>query len=183
MPLVKYIISITIFFFFISFSQEIKIDSSLTGSDKEYINPSYSFPAPHIKEKDHGYPYSSRVYPSPDRGINQLPKFIKFCDHIKKHFIESNMTIEEADEFYALLERHLKISDGYYGMPSPSLPKPKPVKLKDRVMIKKLNDTQYTIFYYEVGCGCSYIYSEVVKDSEDKLKIEKIEVWKEHNPC
>ena len=50
-------------------------------------------------------------------------------------------------------------------------------------MIKKLNDTQYTIFYYEVGCGCSYIYSEVVKDSEDKLKMEKIEVWKEHNPC
>jgi hypothetical protein len=183
MTTLRLILSLLILSVYISFSQNVHVDSSLANAYQEYINPSYSFPSPYIKEKGYGYPYPSRIYPGLQREINKLEKFLEFCDYIKKQFTDSDMTIKEAEEFYGILEKYLKIRDEYYGMPAPNSPEPKPVKLKDRVMIKKLNDTQYVIFYYEIGCGCTYIYSEGIMDSEGKINIENIEVWKENNPC
>ena len=163
-------------------SQNIEGDSSRISIDEEYINPSYSFSSREIKEKGQGYPHAIRIYPGGDRSFKTKNRFLRFLDYVKKEFKESNMTVKEAEDFYALLKNHIEITDGYFGMPSPNLPRPKPVVFEERVMIKKLNDSQYTIFYYRVGCGCRYIYSEVIKKGEE-LKFEDIEVWALRYPC
>ncbi len=146
--MIRFTIFVLLLMVFALFAQTAQIDSSLSRTKREYINPSYSFPAPHIKEQNQGYPYPSRLYPCADSGTNHLKKFLGFCDYIKRQFNESNMTVGEAEDFYARLEMYLKIRDDAYGMPGPNLPRRGPVILKKRVKVKKLNDSQYVIFYF-----------------------------------
>jgi len=108
-----------------------------------------------------------------------------------QRFNESNLTVEEAGRFYALLKdnnetmlpggQFLFFSNGTYGMPGPE--RPDPFVFEEQVRIRKLDERKYEIFYYHIGCGRNYTYMEVYLEDGALIGYNVLETWIESYPC
>jgi hypothetical protein len=153
-----------------------------TNIPEEYRNPDLKFPSRYLKELDFGEPYPRKEYPNPYNDRVTVRQFNLFIESIKQEFKTSNCTNLEASTLINLLKNYITISDGSYGMPSPDDPPQEVQNLSERVLIKKINDNLYHIFYYKFGCGRTYFYQEVIPKNRT-LKLNSIEIWREFYSC
>lgn len=121
----------------------------------------------------------------PRKGQQKRPlsELIRFGKKIGLRFSDSGLTVSEADSFYALLERNLNIRDDSFGMPSPNAHPQGPVDLRKRVMVKRVSQNEYEIFFYRIGCGVSYFYQKVIVEGGKIISRKNIEHWRESYPC
>jgi len=90
------------------------------------------------------------------------------------------MTVDEADQFYDLLEDLVTITDGSLGMPLKE-EVPPPVDYRQRVLVRKEGVGNYEIFYYVIGCGVTYHWIELKRFGPD-WRVFDIDKWRENNP-
>lgn len=110
---------------------------------------------------------------------------------MKKRFRHSNMTVKEAEQLYTLLKeanerrlpdgRLLNFSNGTYGMPGPK--PPEPFVFEKQVMLRKITEGEYEIFYYYIDCGRNYMHEEVYLDNGIIVRVTRLEGWGESFPC
>jgi hypothetical protein len=99
-----------------------------------------------------------------------------------ERFTESGMTETEAKRVYGAIPSVLTISDESYDMPSPDDPAIPPVVLESRVMLRKVAEGRYELFFFRIGCGRNYSLYEL--DMTDKgVFAREIESWSERAPC
>lgn len=67
-----------------------------------------------------------------------------------------------------------------YGMP---VCEPEPFVLDRQVMIKKIDDKEYELFYYFIGCGTNYHHLKIFIEQNKIASYEFIERWSESFPC
>lgn len=155
-----------------------------------FKNPQFRCPSPDVVEPDAGFPRPVQQYPleSEQKSVSELKDF---CARMKQRFANSNMTVKEAEAFYALLKENndksfpdgnrLTFRNGSYGMPGP---KPrKPFIFEEQVRLKKITSEKYEIFYYTIGCGVNYIHEEVHLERSKITQVLTAEIWREAYPC
>ncbi len=101
------------------------------------------------------------------------------------------MTNKEAKQFYALLKEtnekklpdgnHLYLHNETYGMPGPE--RPKPFIFEKQVMLRKVTEEKYEIFYYHIGCGRNYTHREIYLENGKIVQVARVESWSESFPC
>lgn len=133
-------------------------------------------------------PELANISALPTAGAQVAVKELKdFCRRMDRHFEESNLTVEEADRFYALLRgnnetmlpggQFLFFPNGTYGMPGPE--RPDPFVFEEQVRVKKLDERKYEIFYYYIDCGRRYDYMEVYLEDGALIGYNVLETWAE----
>jgi hypothetical protein len=155
-----------------------------------FSNPKFPCPSSDVVEPDAGYPHPAQQYP-PEPEIKSVAELKDFCARMKERFADSNMTIREAKEFYALLEKNnakrlpdgnlLSFGNGSYGMPG--LERLKPFVFEKQVSLKKITAEKYEIFYYFIGCGLNYTHEEILLEDGKIRQLTPIEIWSEMYPC
>ena len=101
---------------------------------------------------------------------------------MQERFADSGMTVSEAGRVYEAIPSVLHISDESYGMPSPDDPPIPPVDLESRVMLRKIAEDRYELFFFQIGCGRHYLLYELDLTAP-KAMARKIESWSEIFPC
>jgi len=137
-------------------------------SDEEYINPRSGILFRKKKKKGNGYPYASRIYPY-SQSMYTVTAFNMFCSLIESRFEYSNMTNEEAEKIYAMLDE-FEYSEGQWGFPSPDIK-------------KKISNSNYEIFYHLTGCGATIYYSRITVINGKIHNKQPIEKWRISYPC
>ena len=149
-------------------------------SDEEYINPRSGIPFMKVKEKGDGYPYATRTFPHSEY-LYTVTLFYTFCSFIEDRFEFSNMTNEEAEKIHALLDE-FEYLEGQWGMPSPDYKRRK-FNVRKRIMLKKISNSAYEIFYHLTGCGATIYYSRITIINGKIHEKEPIEKWRLNSPC
>ncbi len=149
-----------------------------------FRNPKFSCPSSDVVE---GY-YQQYPFEPQQKSVTELEDF---CARMKQRFANSNMTNKEAEQFYALLKeangqrlpdgRLLNFRNGTYGMPGSE--RPKPFIFEKQVMLKKITEEKYEIFYYIIGCGRNYTHEEIYSENGNMTQVTTIEKWRESYPC
>ncbi len=168
---------ITLFILFIFVL--ISIPQTINLND-EYTNPELGILSIIVKEKEDGLPYVKRTFPKITSN-QMVNKFYDFCTQIKMNFTSSNMTIEEADKLYSILDNY-DYHEESWGMPSPDYKIPE-FDVRKRIMIKKITNSTYEIFYSLSGCGAKVIYSRILVNGDKILYRENIQLWRIYSDC
>lgn len=151
-----------------------------------FRNPSFRCPSREVVESSRGYPF-----PQSKDGVKSVKDLKAFCKRMSERFDESNLTVGEADRFYALLRANnetvlpggqfLFFSNGTYAMPGPEAPEP--FVFEKQVKLKKLSDDRYEIFYYHIDCGRNYSHMEFYLQDGALVDYEYLDSWGESFPC
>ena len=152
-------------------------------AQQPFVNDLFACPSQGIVEPKEGYPYPFKQYPYEEDGSRSVAQLASFCQEMEDKFSNSNMSVAEAEALYAALDSTLTIRDESYGMPSPNAPPHAPVKIRERVAVRKLDDSTYELFFYDIGCGKNYSYTRAKRDENDKVQLTPIESWGESYPC
>ncbi len=109
---------------------------------------------------------------------------------MKQLFAESNLTASEAKQFYSLLEEtkgkelpdgnQLFLGNGCYGMPGCAV---EPFVMDKQVMLRKITDDEYVIFFYHIECGINYTHLAIHLEQGEIVGITLVESWSESYPC
>jgi hypothetical protein len=155
-----------------------------------FRNPQFRCPSSGVVERDEGYPYPVRQYPQ-ETHPTTIAELKDFCVRMKQRFANSNMTVKEAENVYALLKETngKSLPDGHvlifhnetYGMPGPE--QPKPFVFEKQVMLRKITTEKYEIFYHFVGCGHNYLVEEIRIENGEITGDTLVEGWRELYPC
>ena len=148
-----------------------------------FRNPKFSCPSSDIVEPVQQYPSAPQK--------KSVAEVKDFCARMKQHFIDSNIDNKEAEQFYASLKatNGKRLPDGYllnlhnetYGMPGPE--QPKPFVFEKQVMLKKITEEEYEIFYYWIGCGRNYNHMKIYLENGSITRVTMLEMWSESYPC
>ncbi len=149
-------------------------------SNEEFINPKSGILSKRVKEKGDGYPYAARIYPY-SQSMYTVTAFNMFCSLIESRFEYSNMTNEEAEKIYTMLDE-FEYREGQWGFPSPDIKKRK-YNVRKRIMLKKISNSNYEIFYHLTGCGATIYYSRITVINGKIHNKQPIEKWRIHSPC
>ena len=160
----------------LTFSSIDKVDIS----DEEYINPRSGILSRQVKEKGEGYPYAARIYPY-SQSMYTVTDFNMFCSMIESRFEYSNMTNEEAEKIHAMLDE-FEYREGQWGFPSPDHKKRK-FNVRKRIILKKISNSNYEIFYHLTSCGATIYYSRITVINGKIHNKQPIEKWRIHYPC
>jgi hypothetical protein len=163
----------------------------VTNPSAIHTNPDFSCPTSRIVEAATGYPNPIKQYPLvPNAYHKSVAELKDFCLRMKQLFAESNLTISEASQFYTLLEKtngkelangnHLFLGNECYGMP---MCNKEPFVMKRQVMLKKITDDEYEVFFYHIGCGINYTHSKIHLKQGGITDISLVEDWSESSPC
>lgn len=147
-----------------------------------FINPEFGCLSASVVEPGEGYPHPLQDFPrsaDPERSVSQLEDF---CGRMAERFAESGMTETEAKRVYGTIPSVLTISDESNDMPSPDDPAIPPVVLESRVMLRKVAEGRYELFFFRIGCGRNYSLYELDLTDEGVFARE-IESWSERDPC
>jgi hypothetical protein len=154
-----------------------------------FKNPSFRCPSGDVVEPEKGNPFPVQAYPPPG-GQRSVAELKDFCRRMKQRFADSNLTVEEADQFYALLKsidekrlpsgQVLSFANGNYGFPTG---RGDPFVFEKQVMLRKVSEENYEIFYYFIDCGCNYVHLEIHLNGGSLVKVVKLESWSESYPC
>lgn len=147
-----------------------------------YQNPEFECPTAAVMEPEQGYPHPVLKFPyssEPKRPVKDLEDF---CARMQDRFKDSGLTDLEARRVLEVIPTMLNIHDEPAGMPAPGEPPPAPVDLTKRVMLRKLEEGRYEIFFFTVGCGRNYSLYELVTTSSDS-EVRPLERWSEASPC
>jgi hypothetical protein len=155
-----------------------------------FRNPKFSCPSSDVVEPGVTYPYPIQQYPPPPQ-LKPVAELKDFCAEMRQRFADSNMTNKEAEQFYALLKetngqrlpngRLLNFRNGTYGMPGSE--RPKPFIFEKQVMLIKITEEKYEIFYYFIGCGRWYTHEEIYLENGSITQVTTVEKWSESYPC
>jgi hypothetical protein len=151
------------------------------GPDETFVNPEFECPSANVVEPGEGYPYPLQEFPrsvDPNRSVAQLEEF---CTRMAARFAESGLTVAEAKQVYEAIPAALTIRDEPYDMPSPDEPPLPPVDLESRVMLRKVGEGRYELFYFTIGCGRDYSLYEL--DLTGNAQARQIESWAERAEC
>ncbi len=151
--------------------------------DVLFINPALGFPSSNVVEPEEGYPHPYKQFPDDGSGEKSIEELNTFCSEIREMFNYPEMTKEEAEDIYLLLEDQFNFSDGSYGMPSPDAPEPAEYVVRERILLRKSKEGKVEIFYDKIGCGRRYTYAELNVDESSLIEIIIIEKWSERYPC
>lgn len=149
-------------------------------SDEEYINPRSGILFKKVKEKGDGYSYAARIYPY-SQSMYTVTAFNMFCSLIESRFEYSNLTNEEAEKIYAMLDE-FEYHEEQWGFPSPDIKKSK-FNVRKRIMLKKISNSNYEIFYHLTGCGATIYYSRITVSNGKIFNKQPIEKWRIRYPC
>ncbi|MCL7453987.1 MAG: hypothetical protein M8467_13170 [Anaerolineae bacterium] len=165
------------------------LNSCASKSSATFKNPKFRCPSRDVVEPGEGYPFSVQAYPSPG-GQRSVAELKDFCQRMRQRFADSNFTNEEAAQFYALLKeidekrlpsgQVLSFANGTYGFPTGS---GDPFVFEKQVMLKKISEQKYEIFYYYIGCGRWYTHLEIHLDRGNVIEVVTLESWGESYPC
>ncbi len=147
-----------------------------------HVNPEFECPTAEVVETDMGYPHPVLQYPHsepPERSVAELQAF---CRRVQELFADSGLTESEARRVYAAIPTVLAITDDPVGMPSSDDPPQPPVDLTSRVMLRKIDEDIYEIFYYTFGCGRNYFVYEIDLSGQG-ARARPVEAWSESQPC
>lgn len=149
-----------------------------------FRNPKFSCPSSDVVE---GY-YQQYPFEPQQKSVTELEDF---CARMKQRFANSNMTNKEAEQFYTLLKETngqwlpdghlLYLHNESYGMPGPE--RPKPFVFEKQVMLRKVTEEKYEIFYYHIDCGRNYTHEEISLDNGNITQVTTVEIWSESYPC
>ena len=156
-----------------------------------YMNPDFSCPSSKIVEPDTGYPFPIQQYPFvPNDSQKSVTELKDFCARMKLLFEESNLTVREAGQFYALLEGsngkvlpggpQLFLHNDCYGMPLCDV---EPFVMNKQVMLKKVTNDEYEIFLYDIYCGINYTHWAIHLELGVITGITLVDRWSESFPC
>lgn len=157
--------------------------SSVAMAQQMFENDLTRCPSPGLVEPGNGYPHPVKQYPSHEREEASVRELKAFCQRVKERFSSSGMTVREADQLFEMLEGRLRIVDEPSGMPAPNGTKPKPVKLRDRVAVRKVEQGTFEIFFHRTGCGKNYLYFRIEEKQGGEIQISLLEKWSESYPC
>ena len=151
-------------------------------SGEVFVNPVFPCPTERVVEPGTGYPHPVRQFPATSEPEQSVAHLKDFCVRMQERFATSGMSRDEAARVYDAIPTVLHIADEAYGMPSPDEKPPPPVDLQSRVMLRKVGEDQYELFYYTIGCGRNYSWYELVL-TESGAQVREIESWSETFPC
>lgn len=152
------------------------------AGEEPFVNPVFECGSKNVVEPGEGYPHPLQQFPFTDKQERSVAELQNFCERMQTRFAESGMTDEEAQRVYEAIPRVLNIADESYGMPPDDAAAPGPVDLSTRVMLRKLGEDRYELFYFTIGCGRNYSLYEIDL-SETEPQQKQIEEWSETSPC
>ena len=152
-------------------------------------NPSFRCPSGDVVEPDEGDPSPVQAYPPPG-GQRSVAELKDICRRMKRRFADSNLTVEEAGQFYALLKENNEktppegrlhnFTNGTYGFPTgPG----DPFVFEKQIMLRKISEEKYEIFYSYIDCGRNYAYLGLYLENEDLIAVIELENRRENYPC
>lgn len=97
------------------------------------------------------------------------------------HFLESNLDSSEAEMVFCLIEQQVTFYDESYGMPGKGEIKEQRDP-RSRILLRKMENNKYDIFYMVIGCGAKFFYSSLTILNE-KIIVTPKDYWRESNPC
>jgi hypothetical protein len=163
------------------------LTSSCTSDASDtFKNPDFSCPSSKVVEPTAGYPHPIQQYPfAPNDYARSVTELQDFCSRMKQHFANSNLKTSESEQFYSLLREDNNntipwLHNECYGMPGCER---KPFVINEQVMLKKITDEKYQVFYYYIGCGVNYDYMEIYLKQGNIDKYVLLERWSESFPC
>lgn len=151
------------------------------GED-DFVNPVFACPSGNVVEPGEGYPHPLQQFPiteQPERSVAQLQDF---CARMQERFSGVEMSVAEAQRVYEAIPQVLNIRDESFGMPSPEDAPIPEVDLTARVMLRKVSEERYELFYYTIGCGRTYSLYEIELKASGAL-VREIEIWSESSDC
>jgi hypothetical protein len=159
-----------------------KLAEAVSPSDEVFVNPDFICATTDLVEPGEGYPHPFQDHPFSQRGERSIAQLEGFCQRMQEHFSESGLTVTEAARVYEAIPAVLTITDGSYGMPPDNESPRGPVVLEERVMLKKVAENRYELFFYRIGCGRHYSRYELdLTGPEPEARI--LERWAEMFPC
>ena len=156
---------------------------------KPTINPIVTFenlifpcPTDQVREEEQGYPYPIRQDTGEHKSVSELEEF---CSRMNQRFSQSGMNVTETAEIYSLLKADNNVNlpwlhNECYGMP---VCVEEPFVLEKQVMIKKIDNEEYELFYYWIGCGTNYHHMKIFIEQNKIARYEIFEWWSENYPC
>ncbi len=162
-----------------SHTKAISVDSH---KDEVFVNPEFECATDDVVEPGEGYPHPLQQFPRSSEVERTIAQLEEFCARMRERFAESGLTVAEAGRVYEAIPTVLNISDGSYGMPPHDGPEIPPVDLESRVMLRKIAEDRYELYFYQIGCGRNYSLYELDL-SHPEAKIREIESWSESFPC
>ena len=147
-----------------------------------FENASFPCPSDQVREPGQGYPYPIRQDTGEQKSVSELEEF---CSRMKQRFSQSGMNVTEAAKIFSLLKADNNdklpwLHNECYGMP---VCEPEPFVLDRQVMIKKIDDKEYELFYYFIGCGTNYHHLKIFMEQNRIARYEIFERWSESFPC
>jgi hypothetical protein len=151
-------------------------------NDEVFVNPEFECATDDLVEAGEGYPHPLKQFPRSREVARTIAQLEDFCSRMQERFAEPGLTVAEAERVYEVIPTVLNISDGSYGMPGPGGSEIPPVALESRVMLRKIADDRYELYYYQIGCGRNYYLYELDLSLPDPVT-RLIESWSESFPC
>jgi len=153
------------------------IDGTIT-----FENPSFPCPTNDVREPEQGYPYPIRQDTGEKKSVSEL---VEFCSIMKQRFSQPGMSVTEAAEIYSLLKADNNdiipwLHNECYGMPKCIQ---EPYILDKQVMIKKIDNEEYELFFSYIGCGINYDYMKIFIEQNKIDRYKFFERWSESFPC
>jgi hypothetical protein len=94
------------------------------------------------------------------------------------------MGVKEGEYMYSLLKadntNRFYLQNECYGMP---VCDPIPFSMEQQVMLKKINNEEFEVFYYRIGCGTNYTYMRIFIEEGKISRVDHLDSWSESFPC
>ena len=157
-------------------------DPKEARNEDVFVNPTFECPTDKIVEPKDGYPHPRQQFPVTEQSERSVAQLQDFCARMQERFAGAELSLAEAQRVYAAIPQVLSIQDESYGMPSPEDPPVAELDLSTRVMLRKLAENRYELFYFTIGCGRTYSLYEI-ELNESGAQVRQIEVWSESSDC
>ena len=162
----------------------------LTACAEQYANPNIKCPSGRNNDEEMRHTYPSLVYPfNPDTPPHSMDELQTFCNEIKNHFAQSNLTTTQAQNIYKLLEANQNQfsskDEFWFENRCDTVPDcvDTPFEMNKQVMLKKIRSTEIELFIYYMRCGFNYIHLKITIEANEITQITLIERWREKYTC